>query len=164
MTDTFKWEWDTLRRPCKPLIEGEVSLPRGPPPSAPANTGEWFLQLSKDDQGQWELGLRARRLAGDFPKLELEYEIALPKGGKAVEGESEGSGGVGASEKGWTWDVEMTKQEAAGLEGADIQVRFVCRALQKPSEARRAQAAAAHLGGKPSHSTPGQARPRQPLC
>lgn len=54
MSDQFKWEGNVLRGPVKLLVGNAVDLPRGPPESAPFNTGKWSLQFEKQDMG-WRL-------------------------------------------------------------------------------------------------------------
>ena len=51
MTDQFKWEGNVLRGPFKHLIDNKLDLPRGPPESAPFNTGQWSLSIRREGNG-----------------------------------------------------------------------------------------------------------------
>lgn len=54
MSDQFKWEGNVLRGPVKLLTDTKLILPRGPPESAPFNTGQWTLSLRKEGSG-WSM-------------------------------------------------------------------------------------------------------------
>ncbi len=54
MTDSFVWDRNVLRGPFHLLIEEKVDLPRGPPESAPLDSGEWSIGIETRNLG-WAL-------------------------------------------------------------------------------------------------------------
>lgn len=148
MTDSIEWKWDVLHAPVSALVEAEVRLPRAPPQAAPLNVGSWFIQLSEDDKGQWELSLRAVGLTVQPRSLDFEYEITSPKGDNSIGGKLEGGSLSGLSETEWDWDIGEGKDGVFGEDEAQIELRVVCPDLQKPSRRSTAQAATAHIGRK----------------
>lgn len=150
MTDTtIKWEWDVLHAPVRALADAEVRIPRGSPKSAPFNHGSWFIQLSEDDDGKWELTLRVVGLTVHPNSVEFEYKIRTDKGNKSVEGQLKGGSLAELSETEWSWDVAMGKEDILGFDDATLDLGVSCPALQQPSRQVVAHAATANIARKP---------------
>jgi hypothetical protein len=77
MSDQFKWDGNVLRGPFKQFVGVELELPRGPPESAPFNSGKWWIHMRKKGDG-WQLNKRWSCEVVRARDLNLAWKVRNP--------------------------------------------------------------------------------------
>lgn len=87
ITNQPKWEGSAIHVPVCSLLSHEtgVTLPSGPPASAPLDSGEWSVTITKSAK-QWHLEVAWSADAARVKDLFLGWKIEAPGGSDEIKG------------------------------------------------------------------------------